>query len=296
MHRTTAVVIFFICLSIRLLAQVPNADIWLMDMKQDNEQYTFSNASNITSRDGYDNQPAFTPDGKYVLFTSIREDDQADIYKYDIAKKSTSQVTKTPTSEYSPTIMPGGKYMSVVMVEKDSSQRLWKFPVKGGAPKLVLPAIDSVGYHCWYNKKSVALFILTNPFTLQLAELNKPQTQLLGRNIGRSIHRITKDKKPLILYVSIAQHGTSRYILACDEKGKHDYIDAIKTVDDSEDIAVLKNEILLMASGSKLYKYNLWKDKIWKEIADFSAYGINNITRLAVSEDGSRIAVVSNVK
>jgi dipeptidyl aminopeptidase/acylaminoacyl peptidase len=276
-------------------AQLPTeTDIWLLDMKKEKEQFTFSNPVNITARDGYDNQPSFTPDGKHVLYTSIREDNQADIYKYDIGTKATVQVTKTATSEYSPTIMPGGKYMSVVMVEKDSSQRLWKYPVKGGEPSVVFASIDSVGYHCWYTKKSAALFILTRPFTLQLARKGKEKTQLLGKNIGRSIHRIRKGKKNLILYVYHAENETSHYIVACDEKGKHDYIEAIKTPAGSEDLAVLNNETLLMAQGNKLFKYDIWKDKIWKEVADLGSDGITNITRLAVSNDGSRIAVVSN--
>src|SRR5271154_6896573 len=41
---------------------------------------------NITNSPGYDNQPAFTPDGAGILFTSIRGGGtQTDIYRYDIA-------------------------------------------------------------------------------------------------------------------------------------------------------------------------------------------------------------------
>lgn len=294
MVRTWYTLLFTLIAS-SLLAQIPTGtDIWLMDVKQEQGKLTFASPQNITKREGYDNQPSFSPDGKYILYTSIREDNQADIFKFDLASKSTTQFTNTAVSEYSPTIMPGGKYISVVMVEKDSTQRLWKYPVKGGEPQVVFPGIDSVGYHCWYNKKSAALFILTNPFTLQMAEIGKPGTQLLGRNIGRSIHHIRKDRKDLILYVYTPEHETSRYIAICDKKGKHDYTDAIKTIDGSEDLTVLHNEVLLMAQGSKLYKYDLWKDKIWTEVADLSSYGINNITRLTVSADGTHLAVVSN--
>jgi dipeptidyl aminopeptidase/acylaminoacyl peptidase len=278
------------------IAQVPDADIWLLDMKKENDQYAFSNPKNITNRQGYDNQPSFSPDGKMLLYTSIREDNQADIYKYDLAAGTTAQLTKTATSEYSPTVMPGGKSVSVVMVEKDSSQRLWKYPLKGGKPKLVLPRIDSIGYHCWYDKRKVALFMLTRPFTLQMASLASNELVLLGKDIGRSIHRINMNKKSLILYVYSAPHEPSRYIVACDENGKHDYIPAIKTPQGSEDLAVMNGHILLMAQGSKLMKYDLLKDKIWTEIADFSAYGITNVTRLAVSADGTKLAVVSNTQ
>src|SRR5258708_16942898 len=42
---------------------------------------------NVTARPGYDNQPFFLPNGRAFLYTSIREDSQADIYRYDIDTK-----------------------------------------------------------------------------------------------------------------------------------------------------------------------------------------------------------------
>ena len=296
MQKILGILSFVFAFIINAFAQVPDSDIWLFDLAHNKDQFTFTNPKNITNRQGYDNQPSFTSDGNSILYTSIREDDQADVYKFDIGAGTTTRFTSSATSEYSPTVMPGGKYVSVVMVEQDSSQRLWKFPLKGGKPKLVLPKIDSIGYHCWYDKKKVALFMLTRPFTLQMASTGSDKLKLLGTDIGRSIHKIQYDKKTLILYVYSAPHETSRYIVACDETGKHDYIPAIKTPEGSEDLAVMKGEILVMAQGSKLMKYDLKKDKIWTEIADLSAYGIMNITRLAINPDGHRIAVVSNTK
>lgn len=278
-----------------LAAQAPSGtEIWLLDMSVSADKFTFQNAMNITSRDGYDNQPSFTPAGDAVLYTSIREDNQADIYRYDIVSKNTSRITRTTTSEYSPMVMPGGKSISVVMVEKDSAQRMWKFPIDGGEPAVLFPSIDSIGYYAWFSRKSAAMFILTKPFTLQLAHASKSGTQLLGRNIGRSIHSIRKGSRDLIIYVYTPVNETSKYIVACDEKGKHDYLSPVKTLDGSEDIAVIDNRVIIMASGSKLYKYELWKDSIWHEIADLSPFGIENITRLAISADKKRIALVSN--
>ena len=47
---------------------------------------------NITNRNGYDNQPSFSADGRGVLYTSIR-DGQADTYYYDIAGATIRRVT-----------------------------------------------------------------------------------------------------------------------------------------------------------------------------------------------------------
>jgi hypothetical protein len=50
---------------------------------------------------------------------------------------------------------------------------------------------------------------------------------------------------------------------------------------------------LLIGSGARLYLYDLYGDGAWKEVADLSEYKIGNITRLAISPDGTKLAVVA---
>jgi hypothetical protein len=47
-----------------------------------------------------------------------------------------------------------------------------------------------------------------------------------------------------------------------------------------------------MANGSKLFARSK-SDWAWVEIADFSSAGLKNITRIAVSPKGDRIALVA---
>ncbi|HUQ79774.1 MAG TPA: hypothetical protein VM076_01480 [Gemmatimonadaceae bacterium] len=59
---------------------------------------------NFTDRAGYDNQPVLTSDGAGIFFTSVRDDAQADIYRWDVATKQTVRITTSaPESEYSAT-------------------------------------------------------------------------------------------------------------------------------------------------------------------------------------------------
>lgn len=177
-----------------LHAQLPDCDIWVLSIEKIvNGKMVFEKAENITSRKGYDNQPAFSPDGKYILYSSQRDSGgQTDIYKYDIEKKITLQVTKTETSEYSPAFIPGkSNFFSVVMVEKDSIQRLWKFSLNGGKPDCIMDNVDSVGYYCWLNSNSIALYLLSAPHhSLHLANILTQQTTFIADNIGRSLHKI----------------------------------------------------------------------------------------------------------
>ena len=143
----------------------------------------------ITNWAGYNNQPSFLPDGKSILYTSIR-DKQADIYRYDIRSGSTAQVANTPESEYSPTLMPDGKSISVVRVEADGTQRLWKFPLAGGPPALILEKIKPVGYHLWVDEDTLALFVLGKPNTLQLVDLRTGKAEVIADNPGRILRRV----------------------------------------------------------------------------------------------------------
>src|SRR5207247_10005986 len=107
----------------------PASDIFLVDVKTKAGELKFDEPKKITDFVGYNNQPFFMPDGRGVLYTSIRNK-QADIYRYDIRSGLTTQVTNTPESEYSTTLMPAGKNISVLRVEADGTPRLWKCPLR----------------------------------------------------------------------------------------------------------------------------------------------------------------------
>src|SRR5690242_6504377 len=82
----------------------PSTDIFLAPVRVQGGHPVIGATVNITNRPCYDNQPSFTPDSRSVLFTSVRADAQADIYRYEIAAKTTARITSTPESEYSATV------------------------------------------------------------------------------------------------------------------------------------------------------------------------------------------------
>ena len=273
--------------SLVALSQIPTGtDIWLFDMNSKNGVFHFNNPINITNKDGYDNQPCFSPDDQYILYAAIHEGLQADIYKYDIATKTTSQLTHTPESEFSPTFMSGGKRISSVLVEKDSTQRLWSFSLDGKDPQLVMDNVDSVGYHCWLNKDSLLLFILTQPFSLQSFNIKTQQPKIVATKIGRTIFKRGND----VLFVQ--EMDSTKWICSIDNKGNMSKI--IKCIEGSEDFCLIDSNTLIMASGSVLFTFQHNKDMAWKQVADLSRFGITKISRIAISHDQKKIAVVDN--
>jgi hypothetical protein len=267
----------------------PAADIFLVDMKMRDGQAELGKPVQITEWKGYDNQPLFLPDGKSLLYTSIRDDGQADIYRYHIADNTITRMTQTPESEFSPTPMPDGKYFSVVRVEPDSTQRLWTFPITGGEPALVLENVKPVGYHTWADANTVALFILGNPLTLQIADLRTGKAEVVAENIGRSLHKIPKQEAISFIH----KVDENDWLIKRLDLKSRAITTLVKTLPGSEDCAWMPQGILLMGKDAKLYMFDPKKNGEWQEIADFESAGLKGITRLAVSPKREKLAVVA---
>lgn len=267
----------------------PTTDIFLVDVLKRGGQLALGTPINITFRPGYDNQPSFTPDGKSLLFTSQREGEQTDIYRYELATRFTAPITKTAESEYSPTVTPDEKAFSVIRVEADKTQRLWQFPLAGGAPALVLTNIKPVGYHVWLDANTLALFVLGQPNTLQLVDVKAEKAEVLAQSIGRALHRIPGQPSQ---FSFVHKAEKEWWVKAYDLKTRQT-TNLIKTLPGSEDCAWLPNGTLLMAQGSKLYKWQRGKDADWQVVADLEASGVTSITRLAVNAKGDKLALVA---
>ncbi|NIQ58624.1 MAG: hypothetical protein GWN71_36280, partial [Gammaproteobacteria bacterium] len=80
--------------------------LYLLELAPDGASHT---VRRLTDRDGYDNQPSFTPAGDAILYTSIRNG-QADTYRIGLAGGEPTRVTHTPESEYSPTPTHGDRF------------------------------------------------------------------------------------------------------------------------------------------------------------------------------------------
>jgi hypothetical protein len=274
-------------------AQAPDlgTDIWLARLTPAGLEQPI----NITARPGYDNQPSFTPDGNGILFTR-RDGDQTDIYLYDFTSRSSAStpVTRTPESEYSPTATPDGEGISAIRVEADGTQRLWRFDRHGENPQVVLRDVKPVGYHAWGPFDSaqgragglLALFVLGEPNTLQVADSRTGRSRIVARRIGRSIHRIPGRSTISVLHVE----GDTRTIKELDPRTRR-LTPIVRALDSTEgDYAWTPDGAILMSDGTRLMRWRNGED--WTEFANLAALGLEGASRMAVSPDGRWIAIV----
>jgi len=265
-------------------------DVYLAPLTVRDGVPTIGSPMNITNRAGYDNQPAFLDDGSGVLFTSVRDDAQADIYRYDFATRRLSRVTTTaPESEYSATPIEGGRAISVVRVERDSAQRLWRFPLDGGAPSVILERVKPVGYHAWADDRMLALFVLGSPNTLQLADSRTSSADTIATNIGRSLHRIPGTRRVSF----VRKVAPTEWWIESLDVGTRQATRLVRLPDGVEDYAWLPSGSVLCGRGSTLLWWSGQTGDDWRTVADLSGRGVRSITRLAVSPRGDRLAFVA---
>lgn len=263
-------------------------DIFLFDL--DLKLKNITNGKNITQRDGYDNQPSFTPDSSSILYTSIR-DKQADIYKYDINTNTISQVTYTnDSSEYSANFIPNSENISIVRVEKDGMQRLWQIS-KYGDLKPIIEDLMPIGYYAWGNDKNIAMFVLGEHYNLHILDKLTGKHNIVKSDIGRSIHKIPNQNT----YSFVHKLNDKNFFIKSIDFDNFSEKEIIKALDGSEDYAWTPDSNIIMGNKSSLYIFNPKKDKNWLKIADLSSMGIKQILRISISPNGKKLALVSEI-
>ncbi|MCY3679279.1 MAG: hypothetical protein F4Z31_00935 [Gemmatimonadetes bacterium] len=269
-------------------AGAPSTDIWLGRLDRDEQgELVLSDLSNATDRDGYDNQPAFDPAGDALYYTAAMDTTQTDTFRYLVEDGASERVTHTPdASEFSPTPIPGQEAFSAIH-EKNGLQYLWRYGVDGSELGPIFATAEPVGYHAWADEQTVAMFILGSPPSLQVGDALSGEIRIVAENPGRSMHRIPGSSE--ISFVRKVDDN-EWWIERLDPASGHSER-IVRTPPGREDHAWTPGGEILMGDGTVLFAWS--EDAGWREIADLGA-GSGDISRIAVSPDGARIALVRN--
>lgn len=284
----TLPLLFNIFVSLSLFSQLPNTEVWLLKLKKDKTDKLFlSEAQNISNREGYDNQPSFSEDGNLIYYVSVRKDNQADIYSYDIKKKTTKALTQSKESEYSPQPAAEGNYLLSVVVESDSSQRIHFINVMNGRDEKRLD-FDSVGYFCELNQDTLIYYKLTEPHSLRYYIKSTKEDKWLGDSPIRGFKKINryraiyglKDSAKVIFY-------TYDFLL----RKASEYANFATP---EEDIFWHDSFGLLKPDGSKILNYDEKKSQ-WNTLFDLTSFGIKKISRISFDSKNRYLVIVDNL-
>ncbi len=276
-------------LSSKLGFAQPSTDVFLFDLNTENAAFHLSNFKNISDSEGYDNQPSFM-DNATILYAGTRNG-QTDIVQYHIKSDSKTWLSSTKGGEYSPLKIPNQDTVSAIRLDPDGKQRLYRYNLKNSTNSIILDTLV-VGYHVWLEQNTLITSVLEdNYLSLYSSDLKTHQNKKVFSHIGRTLQHIPNSK--LISFISKNPDGTSEIKSINPITGD---IQAIATpLLNAEDLCWLSDGSILMAKDDKIYKLNPKTESGWKEIASLNSYGITNLSRLAVSPDGKKIAVVGTL-
>lgn len=282
----------FICLLLLInsgiaLAQT-GSEIYLLDVVLGKNAISVSNPVNVTNHPGYDNQPSFHASKPLLYYSSFNDDGRSDIKVFNYETGGTTALTTTPEREYSPTLTPDEKFISCIIQRDNDAQDLGKYPISGGE---AITLIDNliVGYHAWVNESNLILFVLGEPMTLQWYDLKNKTNSVLENNIGRSLHKIPGDKAMSFVH----KKAEGEWIINRLDNVTKKITPIVNTLPGREDLTWTSDGRIIMSDGEKLFFYNPKSNESWSNIEmNPGGVRIQGVTRLAISRDGKKLAVV----
>jgi hypothetical protein len=279
MNKLTLIFLFIVS---SIISQ-NNTEIYLFDITKTIDGYELNHKINISNNKGYDSQPHFY-DNNTLLFASSR-DGQTDIVKYtiDTGEKKFINYTKNG-GEYSPQRIPNSKDISAVRLDNSGLQRLYKYNINTGISEEIIPDLK-VAYPLWYNDHVLFSAVIVEN-ALELVKSNN-LNNILEKNIGRSLHKIPNTN--LISFISKKKMNWE--ISAVNTSTLS--IDKISGIEGNyEDICWLTKEIVLLAKKNQIVQLTISKENIWKEFVNKDQLNLKNISRISVSPNGKKIAIV----
>ncbi len=267
----------------------PNSNVYLSSINSEKDSLAITPLLLISPFSGYNNQPSFI-DNFQVLFAGNNKG-QNDIAHYSILEKLHTWINApTPGGEYSPQSIPNSTNISAVRLDTTGLQRLYQYNSNTKKSTLLIEDLQ-VAYYAFYNDHTLISSVLGyNTLDLVVSDLKKKTNDTLLTNVGRSIHKI-----PLSTSMSYTAVNDEKnhdiYMLEMDENLESFFICQLPV--GIQDYVWLSDSVLLIGSGSRLYKYDMFGKQEWELYADLTNYNINNITRLAISPDAKQIAIVA---
>ena len=197
---------------------------WVIDRRQFKEDYIgyldrrrthihvldieSGKVSQLTSGDYDDSQPTWSPDGKFIAFTSNRTENPDSNYNTDIwrvsadpekAPASLVQVTVTEGADSNPAWSPDGKFITHTTVTRPevidyAFSHLAVSPSKGGKTRVLTADLDRMIFSPEFSADGEQIwFLLEDSGELNLARIKtgggKAERKISGQNVVRAFNQ-----------------------------------------------------------------------------------------------------------
>jgi len=266
-----------------------NTEVYVFDVALAYEGLELLNARNVSNNKGYDNQPSFISNETLVF--AGNNNGQTDISEYSF----TSQVKKwankeSEGSEYSPQKFPSSNDLAAVRLDKDGKQRLYKYNTKTGTSSEIIENLE-VAYFAFYNDEKILATVLSgSQMDLVMIDLKTKSADTLFQNAGRSLQKVPNSNSMSYTLIN-EDHNLDLYVL---DMNSNDSFFICELPFNTQDYVWMNDTQVLTGKGSKLYMYDTLGIPEWNKVASLDEYGVRNITRLAISPNGKKLALVAD--
>ena len=280
----------------RVVSQTPTpVNLYVADIRYANGSILISAPRKLTGDRGVNSQPAFSLDGKSILFVSRRDTTgQSDVYRIDLASGLETQVTKTPENENSPTPTRDGGIM-VIRWTPPTLFRQWGPWIydKNGVPSHgVLPGPDTVGYYVPIDGTTYAMMRPKSRPAVAIFDSRKgtmtdydwPVANLPPQLVS-SRHAITYTRTDSLGHNEIRQLDLRSFQTSS----------IAPTIPGRTVHAWTPNGLILMAKGNVIYAMAPGIDS-WKQVASFRQSDLQSINTYVVSPAGDKVILISPLR
>tara|TARA_R110000787_G_scaffold86285_3_gene183991 strand:- start:6894 stop:7769 length:876 start_codon:yes stop_codon:yes gene_type:complete len=284
-----SLVFIFTC---SLLIAQSNTEVFVMDLEFSENGFNVDNFKNISNNPGYDSQPFFI-DNEQIAYAKTY-DNQTDIAEFHLKNESQINLSETKIGgEYSPQKIPNSNNYAAVRLDTTGLQRLYKYDSNTKQSSLLVENLQ-VAYYSFYDENRLLSSVLSGAnLDLVYSDLSKKSNDTLLVKVGRSIHKVPNTINTMS-YTSVNDEGNMDVYQLDITTLESFFVDQLPV--GIEDHIWLDESTLLIGSLDKLFLLDLFGNGDWKLVADLSKYNIKDITRLAVSPDGSKLAMVAELK
>jgi TolB protein len=276
------------------------SNLWLVDLHWTGNRLTVGAPVKLTHDDGTNSQPAFSPDGRSIVFSAVRDTGagaSSDIYRIDLATRKETRITRTGENENSPTLNERGEYLAVRWKPATLFKEygVWVYSADGTPIRGVLPGPDTTGYYTPLSSGEFALtrpksrtftLALFNPKTGAITDVDSglpalPAQRVPGERALSYVRIDSADGHNVIRRIDLATHATATVGPTVVGRTVHAWVPGHQTI--------------LMAKGSTLYARTL-ADTTWRVAATFSDPGLRNVSAYVVSPRGDKLILTSPMR
>lgn len=272
-------------------AQLPATDLYMIQYSNVDTQFNLKKVSYLSAFNplGYNNQPTFIGLDELYMTTDVYSLGKPEVVKLNLQDETLERMTMSEESDFSPSPLPNGNGFSTVRIEQDGvTQTLWAYNDRNFSQGArIFEEISTIGYYKWLSEEDIAMFMLPEPFSLNIGNITTGSSTTIIDNIGRCLKQ---DNKGNLLFTHEINGGL-RYIKSYDVvSGKMSVV--CQALEGSEDFEIIAGGAIIMAKNSKLFYFDPAVSTSWTEVLDLEEFGIKNITRLTYNR--GRIVLVSN--